>query len=441
MLSPSIIQIPFEVWGALFCLMCGFIVFATRKGEIIRSRFLMYALITEALQLTSDAFAIGFRGNITTAGFYIVRISNFLVFFANYMMCIWLIHYISATIVGIESHKKHLWIKFVTALNSFGIILLVISLFIKNFFYNFDEKNLYHRADFYWLNMLIPIISIAFTTALIIKYRKNLSKANFSALLIYLLLPLIATIVQTFVYGLSLTNMTSAITTLLLFVVHEVDKSERLIEKEKEVARQKEQLSETKVSLMMSKIHPHFISNTLLTIQGLYHMNIDDADRIMNTFIRYLQQSFSNISVNVPVDFSMDLEHAKNYTDISLARWPDMTIEYNIECVDFKIPYLTLQPLIENAVRHGLMPLEEGGKITVSTYEDDAYNYISIVDNGVGFDINNPISHQFKNDRAHIGLSNVKDRIKIMSHGTLEIDSVIDKGTTILIKLPKEEAK
>lgn len=440
MLNPSLVQIPFEIWGSIFCIMCGVIVLISRKGEKTKkSGYLFSALFTEAIQLISDAAALYFRGNPTTLGFYTVRISNYIVFITNFAQGLLLVLYISSVIEGISLEKLSKWIKSAIAISCIGSILMTLSQFSDHIYYYFDETNSYHRTDLFWLNSLISLSAIILGAAMLIRFRKNIKPIDFAVLLTYTSLPVIVVIVQIFVYGLSLTNIANAITLLLIFVVHEYDKSTKLVEQEKKVANQKAQLSDTKVSLMMAKIHPHFISNTLLTIQGLYHENIDEGDKIMNTFIRYLQQSFSNISVNEPIDFEVDLNHAMQYSEIALARWPDMDIEYNITCTDFEIPYLTLQPLIENAVRHGLMPLEEGGKITVSTYEDNEYNYVSIVDNGVGFDINNPISHQFKNDRAHIGLSNVKDRIRIMSNGTLEIDSKIDEGTSILIKLPKEE--
>lgn len=437
MFSPSLVQIPFELWGAIFCAMCGIIVFITRKSERKSSLYLMAALFTETIQLVNDAVALYYRGDPSTLGYYAVRISNFSVFFCNYCLTSLLTLYIASLIFNVEKRKIFFWVHSSILVSVIGIVVLCFSQF-TNLIYYFDEQNCYHRADFFYLSTAIAGASVLIAFFMLIVFRKNVRKIDFIVLLNYMLLPIVTIAIQSFIYGISLVNITNAITMLLIFVVHEFDKSQKVVEAEKQVANQKVEISNTKVSLMMSKIQPHFISNTLLTIQGLYHEDIDRADKVMNSFISYLQQSYAEIAHNTPIEFKKDLEHALNYSDIVMARWPDMVIDYDLKCVDFNIPYMTLQPIIENAVRHGLMPLEDGGKILVSTYDDNEYYYIKVEDNGVGFDVNNP-KPKYNEQRTHIGTKNVQDRIRIMSNGIYEVKSEIGKGTTVTIKIPKGE--
>ena len=101
--------------------------------------------------------------------------------------------------------------------------------------------------------------------------------------------------------------------------------------------------------------------------------------------------------------------------------------------VDFSIPALTIQPIVENAIKHGLMKLQKGGTIRVVSYETDTDYCVSVSDDGVGFD-----TTVLLDERKHVGLRNIRERLKVMVNGTLEIESTVGVGTKVLIKIPKE---
>ena len=94
---------------------------------------------------------------------------------------------------------------------------------------------------------------------------------------------------------------------------------------------------------------------------------------------------------------------------------------------------LTVQPIVENAIKHGLMKLPKGGTINVVAYETETAYCVSVVDDGAGFDT----STLFE-DRAHVGLRNIRERLKVMVNGSLEIESEVGVGTKVLITIPKE---
>ena len=100
---------------------------------------------------------------------------------------------------------------------------------------------------------------------------------------------------------------------------------------------------------------------------------------------------------------------------------------------DFAIPALTVQPIVENAIKHGLMKLPRGGTIRVVSYETQTDYCISVEDDGVGFD-----TGALLDDRKHVGLRNIRERLRVMVNGTLEIQSTVGVGTKVLIKIPKE---
>ena len=193
------------------------------------------------------------------------------------------------------------------------------------------------------------------------------------------------------------------------------------------------QLQENRIAIMISQIQPHFIYNTLGTIQHLCKEDPEQAARLVQNFSIYLRGNFSELDNTVPISFTKELEHIRCYTEIELIRFPDMTVHYDIQTAEFLLPALTVQPLVENAIKHGLMGLEEGGTVTISAYEEQTDYCICVSDDGVGFDVSG-----LTDTKKHIGIRNVRERLLAMCGGSLTIESQPGKGTRVLIRIPKE---
>ena len=196
------------------------------------------------------------------------------------------------------------------------------------------------------------------------------------------------------------------------------------------------QLQENRIAIMISQIQPHFIYNTLGTIQQLCKEDPEQASRLIQNFSIYLRGNFSELDNTVPIRFTKELEHVRCYTEIELIRFPDMTVRYDIQTEEFLLPALSVQPLVENAIKHGLMGLEEGGTVTVTTFETPTHYCVKVVDDGVGFDEAAP-----QDERKHIGIRNVRERLQVMCGGSLTVESQPGKGTTALLRIPKEGKK
>ena len=192
--------------------------------------------------------------------------------------------------------------------------------------------------------------------------------------------------------------------------------------------------AEQRIKIMMSQIQPHFLYNTLSTIQALCLTDPDKAARVTEQFGTYLRRNLDSLNDTDLILLNKELEHTKVYAEIEMLRFPKITVEYDIQAEDFALPALTIQPLVENAIRHGVRSREHG-LVSVATSEDSNSYKIIISDNGIGFDADNVDS----TDGNHIGIANVRERINTMCNGTLDIDSRIDEGTTITITIPKEE--
>ena len=194
------------------------------------------------------------------------------------------------------------------------------------------------------------------------------------------------------------------------------------------------ELYEAKVQVMVSQIRPHFMYNALSSIAMLCKIKPDTAYEATINFSDYLRGNMDSLKQTAPVPFRKELEHLEKYLYIEKLRFgKKLNIEYDIQADSFEIPLLSVQPLVENAVKHGVGMKEDGGTVTISTRETDENFEIIVSDDGVGFD-----TSEVKNDgRSHVGMENTKRRLKDMCNADVVITSVIGEGTTARIIIPK----
>ena len=223
----------------------------------------------------------------------------------------------------------------------------------------------------------------------------------------------------------------------MVVVLRIIPNSINAIAKNKELETEKltldAQLAESRVSTMISQIRPHFIYNTLGSIEQLCEIDPPKAGELVHNFAKYLRGNFGELDNPKPILMSQEMEHVHHYINIENVRFPDMTFSFEMNSNDFLIPALTIQPIVENAIKHGLMKLQKGGTIHVVSFETDKNYCVLVEDDGVGFD-----TSMLLEDRKHVGIRNIRGRLKAMVNGTLEIESTIGVGTKVLIKIPKE---
>jgi sensor histidine kinase YesM len=149
-----------------------------------------------------------------------------------------------------------------------------------------------------------------------------------------------------------------------------------------------------------------------------------------------LRGNFGELDNPKPILMSQEMEHVHHYISIENVRFPDMTFSFEMNSDDFHIPALTIQPIVENAIKHGLMKLQKGGTIRVVSYENETHYCVTVEDDGVGFD-----TDVLLDERKHVGIRNIRGRLKAMVNGTLEIESKAGVGTKVLLRIPKEVDK
>lgn len=200
----------------------------------------------------------------------------------------------------------------------------------------------------------------------------------------------------------------------------------------------REQLEQQRMQLMLSQIKPHFLYNSLNVIRELIHSDPRAAEHALDDFSDFLRHNVQTIESDRPILFRQEMEHVRSYLTLQKLRFgEELQVVYDIACEDILLPALTLQPIVENAVSHGIRESESGvGTVTIRTREYDDRREICVIDDGCGFE---PAALDSA-DHSHVGLRNVRERLRRLCGGSLEIRSEIGSGTQVTIILPKEGA-
>ena len=189
-----------------------------------------------------------------------------------------------------------------------------------------------------------------------------------------------------------------------------------------------------RIQIMMTQIQPHFLYNTLSTIEALCAEDPGKAAETTRKFALYLRQNIESLNLTGKIPFEKEMEHTLIYADIEMTRFPNIRLTQDIQDRAFTLPALTVQPLVENAIRHGVR-IRKKGVVEIATRRTREGHEIVIRDNGKGFDPESAKS----SSGTHIGIANVRERIEQMCGGTLTIESRIGEGTTVTIHIPAQE--
>jgi sensor histidine kinase YesM len=329
------------------------------------------------------------------------------------------------------------------------IFLLVTSPFNGTFSY-ITPDNHYYRGPLYPLLLLPMIVILLLNLAKAIQCRCLLTRKVFLSFIIVLPIMAAALIVNLFVDAMPLFDISFVISALSMYgliLSDQVDQNQRHLQ---EIANQR-------ISIMILKMRPHFIYNTLMTIYSLCDQDPQKARQVTMDFTNYLRKNFNAIASENTIPFSAELEHTRAYLTVEQARFEDMLIvDYDTAFTNFRLPPLTLQPLVENAVKHGMDPYSGSLRISIRTrhrerlqsnsfmqdFQEkenpvrplsgnrrDARAEVIVEDNGHGFD-----SDETK--EPGIAIKNIRQRLEMMCNGSLTITSGDSGGTVVTIMIP-----
>lgn len=261
---------------------------------------------------------------------------------------------------------------------------------------------------------------------LLLRYRKKIRRLDLVFFCLFLLCPVLNFTLRQFVPEANSLALAFSVALLLLYEFVHTEQLRHM--KEMEL-----QLSETKFAVLVNQIQPHFMYNTLNSIYYLCEQDPSAAQQAILDFSGYMRANLQAQKNGATIPFSQELEHIKHYLALEKMRFQKLlTFTYEIGTEAFQVPPLAIQILVENAVKHGLGEKPEGGHILIRTEETAECILVTVSDDGVGFP-QKDISAVFG-----VGLTNASERLRQFSDASLEINSVVGKGTTAVVTIPRK---
>ncbi len=206
-------------------------------------------------------------------------------------------------------------------------------------------------------------------------------------------------------------------------------------ERELKTSQLEARLAQSRLQVLKMQLHPHFLFNTLNAISELIHRNPDVADRMITDLSDLLRMSFENLEVQ-EIPLSQELEFLRKYLEIEQTRFHDrleVKMEIAADTLDASVPNMILQPLVENAIKHGISPKADGGHINVTAGRSNGHLQIRVSDDGVGVP-----GGEVSRVEEGVGLSNTRRRLRHLygdAH-TFELNSVGGHGVNVDLDIP-----
>jgi signal transduction histidine kinase len=203
-----------------------------------------------------------------------------------------------------------------------------------------------------------------------------------------------------------------------------------------------QQAQDAEIAFLRAQIKPHFLYNSLSVIAAQTTQEPQKAKSLLYDLTDYLRGSFHFKAQDGRIPLSEELNMVRAYLSIEQARFEDLLrMEYDIEeNLDAMVPLLCLQPVVENAVRHGIFKRVEGGSVRLQIHREDSLVVIRVEDDGVGIP-QEQLEHIRRGGSAGVGLRNIQQRLGTHRGAGLEIESAEGVGTAVTLKIPYEEVR
>ena len=389
-----------------------------RRDEMVLLDFFVFTVVHFAAYLTYTLVKIHYTSNTFVIFFYT------LFYIMNNMEAFLLFRY-ADIYIGIKPEISKKINKINAVLFSAFVLLDLINIFTGIFFT--ASGGVYQRSGTMILSQGYQFV--IFMIIIIVALRDDrLNIREKSAFCTYCFLPFAAILVQNIFKGYAIAYASIIIATEILIMFLNVKKNDVISE-------EREKNKEAQIKMMLSQIQPHFIYNSLSSISTLIELDPERAQTAVDNFTEYLRCNLSSITETKLIPFEDELKHIRSYVALEKMRFGErVNVIYDVKKTNFFVPPLSIQPIVENAIKHGITKKLDGGNITISTYENDDAYVVEVVDDGVGFnmeDIN-------LTDNYHIGISNIKYRVENTCGGELLVNSEQGKGTQVTVKFKKE---
>lgn len=211
-------------------------------------------------------------------------------------------------------------------------------------------------------------------------------------------------------------------------------------ERELQTSQLEARLAQSRLQVLKMQLHPHFLFNTLNAISELVHRDPDVADRMLTDLSDLLRMSFENLEVQ-EIPLKQELEFLRKYLEIEQTRFHDrleVKMDIGPDTLDASVPNMILQPLVENAIKHGISPKAEGGHINIGASRNNGHLHLSVSDDGVGI-----VNNDAKLIAEGVGLSNTRRRLKhLYGEGhTFTLRPEGEHGVSVVLDIPYKQYK
>ncbi len=406
----------------LLLIMLSFSLYSSRKAklDILFETMVGITMLTLGADVTYYFFA-------DTSNINLLYFVNFCSFSFGFLLSACYAQYV-LEYINLHGSASKWYARVPIAVALVAFILVVVQMF-NHMYFSFDEEGHYQRGALFLMDTAFVLIITLCAIVMIVANRKALNGSDLFPLLSYCILPVLAIGLQIFIPQITFVLLATTLSLFIIYSMIQVEYTRRL--KEAEMA-----LSNAGLRIAMSQIQPHFTYNALASIAQLCTIDPKAAQRATVDFSNYLRGNLDSANSTEPIPFSMELEHLNHYLSIEKLRFEErLNVEFDIGTIEFFIPALTVQPLVENAIKHGICKRPDGGTVKVSSREEEKAFVVTVEDDGVGFE---------KGDApdgggAHIGIDNVRQRLQAMVRGELLLESEKGKGTRATITIPKAE--
>ena len=321
-----------------------------------------------------------------------------------------------------ENWRRSALLKAVGLLCLVYFALLTVTQF-TTVFYTVTPDNVYRRGPLYPVLLIPPVLLILLNLLALWRMRAKLTRRQQLAFALYLLIPMGCMFVQMLSYGLLMIVIGSCAVAFSMFLFNLRDQQDRYTAQQREIANQR-------ASIMVLQMRPHFICNTLMSIYSLCNLDPQKARQVTMDFTDYLRRNFNAVASENTIPFSAELEHTRAYLAVEQAQFEDsLFVRFDTPYTAFRVPPLTLQPIVENAVKHCMYASSDPIHISVITRQTSTASEIIVEDDGPGFkpaDDNEP----------HVALVNIRRRIDLMCGGKLTITPREGAGTSVKVTIP-----
>lgn len=319
------------------------------------------------------------------------------------------------------------------------VSVLYFSSYLNGYFFTFNAEGDFGYGELAWVCQLIRLSLLFLDIVITLVFCRELGYKNTALLLVFETVPML-TLALDFFYGSGFIYIVVSILILIDYIAVSVEQNIVVAKQKQQMAEQEKRLTEEQTKIMISQIQPHFLYNVISSIMSFCKEEPQKAVDALADFSEYLRTNMRSLSLDKPVLFEKELEHVETYIRLEKFRFSNrLQMKYDLGTKDFFLPALTLQPLIENAVKHGIGQRPEGGTILLKTELSGDGIIITVSDDGVGFNTEELPENGVYENAEHIGIANVRSRVASMCGGTLKVESIPGTGTVATVFLPLDK--